>query len=51
MPTAFAVFCAAFTAAVMVSSGDSGAVVASSMPGHTVARMKERVVSIKGNSA
>ena len=50
LPTAFAVFCAAFTAAVMASSGDGGAVGASSMPGHTVARMKERVVSIKGNS-
>ena len=49
LPTAFAVFCAAFAAAVMDSSREGGA--AGAVPGHTVARMKERVVSIMGNSA
>ena len=46
-PIAFAVFCAAFAAAV-TASGDGDEVGA--VPGHTVAEMEEKVVSIKGDA-
>lgn len=47
LPIAFAVFCAAFAAAV-TASGDGDEVGA--VPGHTVAEMEEKVVSIKGDA-
>ena len=46
-PIAFAVFCAAFAAAVTASRDGDGV---GAVPGHTVAEMEEKVVSIKGDA-
>ena len=46
LPIVFTVFCAAFAAAIMASSGESKA--AGSVPGHTASPMRVKVLSIKG---
>ena len=50
LPIAFVLFCVTFAFVVTAASGD-GEEEAGAVPGHTVARMDERVFSIKENIA